>query len=296
MNKDLQIFLEKLFSSSALNRLPENFGGGRIFSTPLFGVARGDDPIVQKYKEVVSLKHLTPTELWLASGLPDKENLASSIRIISIICPYVKKIRDESIKAKEMPAEIYSIGRNYANEFKIDIVKQTVKFFQEQGFQATGGMISEAFNILKNFRSTWSERHIAFAAGLGTFSLHEALISEVGCNIRLCSVITDAPLDITPRKSDDPYANCLFYAKGTCRKCAERCPAGAITEKGHDKFKCYNYGRKVAKYMIKRLGPILKPHVRRIEGQLIPQKPPVGCAFCQFGVPCMDKNPITSEN
>jgi len=47
----------------------------------------------------------------------------------------------------------------------------------------------------------------AFAAGLGTFSLHEAFISEAGCNIRLASVITDAPLEITPRKGDEPFSS-----------------------------------------------------------------------------------------
>jgi epoxyqueuosine reductase QueG len=160
-------------------------------------------------------------------------------------------------------------------------------------------MRSPAFQIIVTenplgIYSVWSERHMAFAAGLGTFSLHEGFISEIGCNIRITSVITDAPLEITPRKSDDPYANCLFYAKGKCKRCAERCPASAISNDGHDKLECYLYGRVVEKEMTSRLKGLLKPHLRYINGQE-QWSYPVGCAFCQFDVPCMDKNPVKSK-
>jgi epoxyqueuosine reductase QueG len=191
------------------------------------------------------------------------------------------------------------VGRNFANAFMDDVLDKTVAFFQDQGFQATSGMRSPAFQIIFNnnpmgIYSVWSERHMAFAAGLGTFSLHEGFISEIGCNIRIASVITDAPLDITPRNNDDPYANCLFYAKGKCKKCAERCPGDAITDAGHDKWKCYLYGQVVAQEMKNRLNDLLKPHLRNINGEK-KWSYPVGCGFCQFDVPCMNKNPVKEK-
>ncbi|MFX0029881.1 MAG: hypothetical protein ACFE8B_11765 [Candidatus Hermodarchaeota archaeon] len=292
MNKLILAFLVDLFSKSKLNRLPKSYGGGRIFVDPLIGVAQGDDPLFNKYKELISHKHLTPEEVWKSSNLLEEEK--SKLRILSIVCPFTNQIRSESMRAKLMPAEIYSVGRNYANEFKIDVMKQTIEFFKREGFQATAGMLCNSFDIYPGFFSSWSERHIAFAAGLGTFSLHEGLISEVGCNIRLCSVITNAPLEITPRKSDELYANCLYYTDGTCRECEKKCPADAINEKGHDKKKCRYYGRIIEAEMTKRLGAILKPHWRRIDGKMV-QSFPVGCAFCQFGVPCMDKNPLATK-
>jgi epoxyqueuosine reductase QueG len=291
MNEMVLEFLADLFSKNELNRLPKSYTGDRIFSNPLIGVAKGDDPIFKKYKEIISSKHLTPNEMWNAAGLQYVKD--SNLRILSIACPFSNQIRAESMKARIMPAEIYSIGRNYANEFKIDIMKNTIKLFQKEGFDATAGMLSNDFNIYPGFFSSWSERHIAFAAGLGTFSLHEGLISEVGCNIRLCSVITNAPLQVTPRKSDDPYTNCLYYINGTCRECEKKCPANAINENGHDKKKCRIYGRKIEAEMKKRLGPILKPYLRRISGKMV-KSYPVGCAFCQFGVPCMDSNPLAN--
>ena len=43
MINELHRFLTEFFANSELNRLHENYGGGRIFSNPLLGVARGDD-------------------------------------------------------------------------------------------------------------------------------------------------------------------------------------------------------------------------------------------------------------
>ena len=218
--------------------------------------------------------------------------------MISIVFPYVDKIRNESKNIKKisrvlLPAEIYSIGRNYANPFKQEACRQIISFFNRKSYRAVAGMLSESFSIMAkgNFYSTWSERHIGFAAGLGTFSLHEGLITEIGCNIRLASIVTDAPLRITPRKSDNPYGNCLYYSDGSCRVCVERCPGDAIDENGHNKNKCYEYCQKVERKVIALIGPILKPHIRCVNRKLRPPTYPVGCAFCQFGVPCMDKNP-----
>jgi epoxyqueuosine reductase QueG len=297
IDEDLKHFLNEWFASSELNRFHVNYGRGRIFSDPIIGVARGDDPIIQRFKEVVDTDHLTPVELWSFEG---QRNIpASNLRIISVIFPYVDKVRKESKNIIELPrvilpAEIYSVGRNYANAFKQETCIQVIQFLKGKGYNAISGMLSEAFNIMTKgrFYSTWSERHYAFAAGLGTFSLSEALITEVGCNVRFASIVTDAPLEVTPRKSDEIFANCLYYAKGTCRKCEERCPGKAIDENGHDKNKCYAYGQKISRKMNLRIGSILKPHRRHINGEWKDQKPPVGCAFCQFTVPCMDKNPV----
>jgi epoxyqueuosine reductase QueG len=299
MIEELRKYLIEFFASSELNRLHENYGGGRIFSDPLIGVAGGADPIYQKYKEVVGPEHFTPLEFWQVEG--QNTVPAKDLRVISIVFPFSNQIREESkniiqLKRLILPAEIYSVGRNYANEFKKETCRNIIKFLENKGYKGIAGLLSENFTIILKgtFYSNWSERHSAFAAGLGTFSLHEGLITEVGCNVRIGSVVTDAPLKITPRKSDDPYANCLFYSKGTCKKCVEKCPAGAISEEGHDKNKCNFYRIKIGRKVNSRIGSILKTHFRYINGELREQDPPVGCAFCQFGVPCMDKNPTAS--
>lgn len=316
MEDNLQKFIKDVFSRSGLNRLPKEFGHGRIFSTPLLGVATGDDPIFLKYKEVVHCQHLTPSEMWVKSRLSDSNDLVPPLRIVSIIFPYEKPIRDENKGKRTMPADIYCMARNFTNAFMNEVLRQTIGFFQRQGYRAVAGLLSPAYQIIEfdgGFASTWSERHIAFAAGLGTFSLKRDLITDVGCNVRIASVLTDAPLQVTLRRSDFPYGNCLYYAKGNCKECANRCPARAISDNGHDKARCYLYRLRVTKEMNKRLGSLLRPHYwdvdrhgifykvargmnRRVRSLLKPPYRPVGCALCQFDVPCMDKNPVASSD
>ena len=133
MNTQILQFLEELFETNFLNRLPEQYGGGRIFDTPTIGVANGDDPIFLKFKEVVGPKQLTPAEMWEQSGLQDDPDIAARLRTVSIIFPYVDRIREESKTAQKMPAEIYSVGRNFANAFMDDVLEKTVAFFQKKG-------------------------------------------------------------------------------------------------------------------------------------------------------------------
>lgn len=296
LNTILKEYLVQFFKTSKLNRLPKQFGEYNIFSSPIMGVAKGDDPIFFKFKEVVGPEHYTPQEMW---NLNIKKKVPSSqLRILSIIFPFTQKIREESLKPIKLkriliPSEYYSIARNYANEFIAASMEKVIKFIEKEGFNGVAGVLSNQFTVFtkKNLYSNWSERHIAFAAGLGTFSLHEGLISEVGCNIRLGSIITDCPLEITPRKDDNPYSNCLFYFNGSCRECIDKCPANAITEDGHNKVLCNNYRLKVSRKMVPRLQGLLKPHFRRINNEWTEESYPVGCAFCQFGVICMNKNP-----
>ena len=102
MNEQVHQFLIDLFSASALNCLPARFRSGRIFAEPLIGVSQGDDYIFQKFKEVVAPEHLAPAEMWTKSGLPNQDDLAARLRIVSIVFPYVKKIREESKNVEKM--------------------------------------------------------------------------------------------------------------------------------------------------------------------------------------------------
>jgi len=74
-----------------------------------------------------------------------------------------------------------------------------------------------------------------------------------------------------------------------------RCPAGAVTEQGHDKQKCSRHLRKVREEMQKRsLRSALHSSSLRVNGE-IRTRYPVGCALWQLGVPCMDKDPMAQQ-
>ena len=99
----------------------------------------------------------------------------------------------------------------------------------------------------------WSERHAAFAAGVGTFGLHQGLITVRGVYGRLASVVTTLKLEPTVRPYREVYGYCLYAHDGSCNACVTRCPSGAVTPAGKkvelcpkhgngDHFKAWGYG------------------------------------------------------
>jgi epoxyqueuosine reductase QueG len=149
------------------------------------------------------------------------------------------------------------------------------------GHVAAAPFLQPYFKMLSNEKgpySNWSERHVAFAAGLGTFSLSDGFITEKGVAIRCGSVVTDLAIPPTLRRATEPYSNCLFYSGVSCRACIERCPAGAISDKGHDKIKCQKY--------LNGLG--YGAH----GGSYDNKKSVAGCGLCQTKVPCEFRNPV----
>jgi epoxyqueuosine reductase QueG len=126
--------------------------------------------------------------------------------------------------------------------------------------------------------SNWSERHIAYAAGLGTFSINDAFITEKGIAIKLISFVTELKLTPDIRVAESHTENCLLCSKGTCGACIKRCPVNAISKVGHDKIRCmqYVYGEE-SRALAKSYGASPKAGS--------------GCGLCQTGVPCEGKNP-----
>lgn len=72
----------------------------------------------------------------------------------------------------------------------------------------------------------------AHQAGLGWIGKSNLLVNPVhGAMVRYATVLTDMPLSL-----DSPAeGNC-----GECRECINVCPAGAITETGYDRWKCFS--------------------------------------------------------
>ena len=154
-----------------------------------------------------------------------------------------------------------------------------IKFLAAKGSLAVAPLLQSYYKITlrtedNGYYSNWSERHIAYAAGLGTFSLSDGFITERGIAHRCGSIVTDLELPATPRTASGPYTNCLFYVNGTCQDCIKRCPAGAITEEGHDKEKCFEHFDKLSSLKEKYNVEV------------------TGCGLCQTKVSCEFTNPV----
>jgi len=244
----------------------------------LVGFASGGDQIWQQYKEYVGPFHWTPWEVF-NQHCPGESAGAEELSVISWVLPQREAVRKANRKAKRYPSEEWARIRVYGEEFNVALRRHVVNSLKQAGHAAIAPMLVSNWTIVKSERfsyaSSWSERHAAHAAGLGTFGLCDGLITARGKAMRVGSVVAKISITPTPRPYSNHRAYCLFFADGTCGKCIDRCPARAITKTGHDKEKCRQHLARSREYVKKTY---------TFEGY--------GCGLCQVGVPCEAGIPV----
>ena len=262
--------------TSHLNRMPLD-KGQVIFDEPLVHFANGDEHIFTEYKTVIAPTHLTPREALAKAYSKSAEDMPAMLSVISWVLPITGKTRKSNRSQRRVPSRLWSYTRWYGEKFNDVLREYVVELLIKVGYLAVATVTQPYFKMDTNEKghySNWSERHIAYAAGLGTFSLSDGFITERGIAHRCGSVVSNLTLPESHRTGTNPYSNCLFYTDASCKACVARCPAGAITEKGHDKIKCWEYTRD-------NPNPILKKY----------DVGAAGCGLCQVKVPCEFKNP-----
>ncbi|HEY42146.1 MAG TPA: epoxyqueuosine reductase [Dehalococcoidia bacterium] len=267
--------LKAFVLGSPLNRMPTT-RELLIFDEPLVRFADGNDPLYKEYKTLIDPAHLTPFEALTKSLEGGPAMVPSQLSVVSWVLPITEETRITNRVETKAPSRRWSHTRYYGEEFSNEVRRFVVQVLTELGALAVAPMLQPYFRTSSNERvglfSNWSERHTAYAAGHGTFSLSDGFITERGIAHRCGSVVTDLPLPASRRTYADHYSNCLFYVDGSCRACIERCPAGAISEQGHDKLKCMGY--------LRNIGYLPMPDAYDDE------KSVAGCGLCQTKVPC----------
>ena len=253
-----------------------------IWDEPLVNFADGDDPIFTEYKTIIAPEHLTPREALAKAYNTSPKDMPARLSVISWILPTVEETRKSNRPEALVPSRLWSHTRWYGEKFNDKLRAHVVALLTGTGYLAVAPVSQPYLKIYTNEKgpySNWSERHMAYAAGLGTFSLSDGLITERGIAIRCGNAVTSLVLLASPRTATSPYSNCLFYAGINCRACIDRCPAGAINEKGHDKNKCQQYLRDIGYSRAS------------LKDGYDNKKSVAGCGLCQTKVPCEFQNP-----
>jgi len=253
---------------------------GNYWEEPLVGFASGIDPLFLEYKTLIGPFHLTPREVISAAlkerGRPLLFTEIEQISVISWALPASEDIRKSNRQEKQFPSQLWAYTRDFGEACNTALKKHLITFLEDLGHIAVAPPLSPTFQYVRDekvgWASPWSERHVAYACGLGTFSLNDGFITPKGMAMRLGSVVTLLKLTPSEKKYRHHRENCLQFRNEKCGKCIPRCPAGAITEKGHNKDKCYDYLRSE---------PLV---AKRSEYGL--QNPPPSCGLCQTDVPC----------
>lgn len=242
---------------------------------PHIAIAAGDDPLFLTIKQQIGPFHWTPEEAF-ALAWPNTPVSAADLRVISYVLPQTAQTRKDQQQEKEFPAKRWAKSRFHGEEFNCALRSHLAKTLTASGFPALAPERLPAFDTRKskNFglASNWSERHVAFIAGHGTFGLSDGLITRWGKAVRFGSVVVKANLPCSIRPyNDNHHAWCLWYAKGKCGACVSRCPAAAIaTDTGHNKSACFSYIREfAAPYATKTYATGATP-----------------CGLCQVRIPC----------
>ena len=257
--------------------------GERAWAEPLVGFSSGCDPLYQQFKSVVDGSHWTPLEAF-SLGWPGVQVAAADLVVISWILPQTSATKADNRQERRFPAERWARSRIFGEAINDQLRRHLVGVLASRGFQAVAPVLLAEWESFDSERyvytSYWSERHAAYAAGLGTFGLCDGLITPKGKAVRAGSVIASIPEEserppATPRPYTRHQEYCLYFVDGSCGDCMVRCPVAAISETGHDKARCRQHLAATQTYVRGTFD---------FEGY--------GCGLCQTGVPCESGVPV----
>jgi len=277
----LKSVIEDFIGNSPENSL-QNEANERAWQQPIVGFSNGEDPLYEFFRQDIGDFYWTPREIFTKT-FPHVDLSAGHLTVVSWVLPQTEQTKSDNRKETRYPSERWARSRLYGEAANGALRRHVVAMVGGAGYRAVAPMLSPMWerkiSERYGFASTWSERHAAYTAGLGTFGLCDGLITPLGKAVRVGSVVTNLKVAPSERPYEDHHAYCIFYTKGLCGKCIDRCPAGAITRSGHDKERCKHHTRQV-----------VAPHVKSaygVEGH--------SCGLCQTGVPCESKIPTESD-
>jgi len=272
--------------TSPINRLTA-YNSELIYEEPLVGFACGDDRIFQDYKKIIGEFHYTPREI-LSKYITGKAwhygvRNSQDVSVISWAMPIPKAARLAESESKYGGSRRYNYTRWVGAKFHENLANYVTSLLEIMGLNAVSPSFSKFTGTTEmpgGWRAAhWSERHIAYACGMGTLGLNGLMITRKGCAVYLGSAVCHIALSATQR-NPNRVGNCLYYRDGSCRRCIERCPGGAISGEGRNNLKCRDNLVKTQFEKLKELG---------LDRDLVGMAP--SCGLCSNGVPCEDRIP-----
>ena len=238
--------------------------GMRFFLPPILSIGSALDDRFQTLREpeVIGPHHLMPED-WLPGAKS----------IISMFLPFTDRVIESNCRDPQEPSMEWLFTRVDGQQHLLAMGALVRDALIRAGYRATVPYADDRFIMRTHprqtdlpvppFSSNWSERHVGYITGLGTFGRMTNFISKMGACGRLVSVVTDWETDPDEKDYDGRYDYC-----SECGACYRACPAGALSENGKDISKCSAY-----------LGVLGKKYAPRY-----------GCGKCQSGLPCSTRN------
>lgn len=213
----------------AIERFVREFQNQKAVCTrwrvPLVGFAAAADALFPALQQAVRPSHAMPRDL-----------LPSARSVVAYFLPFAKDVTLSNRKGDHASAQWASAYVD-TNRLIVALNASLADFLAQNGFRTV--VLPPTHNFLPaELVSDWSHKHVAYIAGLGKFGRHHLLITEKGCCGRFGSIVTEALLP----PSERPEGEFCLYRSGTapCSQCVQKCAAGALTEDGFDRRRCYD--------------------------------------------------------
>lgn len=191
---------------------------------PIVGFADSENDLFYLYREMIDENYLIP-----------KDILPGARTVVSYFIPFTEKLVRTNYKG-DAPSREWAVAYLETNKLLKDLGEYLIEKLDKIGAGANMARFESPGFDTDKVISYWSQRHAAYAAGLGTFGLNNMLITDKGCCGRFGSIVTDAVIEPNPVLKQE---RCLYKYNSTCKKCVDACPSKALEINGFDRHKCY---------------------------------------------------------
>ena len=226
-----------------------------LWKKPLVRFADARDPYFEKLRELIRPDHHMPQDF-----------LPGAKTVISWFLPFLEEIGREN-QGGDLPAESWADAYIVTNAMAARVNEQLCGWIREMPGQDAAVPFDAGMLGREIPWSLWSQRHVAYLAGQGTFGVNNMLITEQGCVGRYFSTVTTLEV---PYDSPVTEERCLYKRNGACGICMKNCPVGALTAEGFDRYRCMN----------------------RLNDNLAHHSAASVCGKCLVGLPCSYGSPI----
>jgi epoxyqueuosine reductase len=192
-----------------------------------------EDPRFLELCEVANPGHQVPSDL-----------LPGARSVVSFFLPFAPWVVQANAADKEQVAREWALAYVETNALIGRIGAHLIETLAERGIRAAAEPATHNFDPV-TLTSHWSHKSVAVIAGLGSFGLHQMVITDAGCAGRFGSLVLDAEV---AADSTQPKERCLYFLDGSCLECVLRCPVGALdAHELLDKQRCHNHLHDVAR-------------------------------------------------
>ncbi|MCL2068236.1 MAG: hypothetical protein FWG99_12335 [Treponema sp.] len=205
-----------------------------MWKEPIVEVISAENENLVTLKEMVSDEHLLPCDI-----LPDAKS------IVSYFVPFRENIVESNIDG-ELASKEWVSAYIKTNELLKKISESIEALLQKKRYKAGKAPAAHSYDKAKLI-SSWSHRHIAYIAGIGTFGMNNMLITKNGCCGRFGSIVTNYEFG-SYKQTGRAGEKCIEKSGGACGRCRKKCVVNAYEGGTFDRYKCYGQCRKNDEY------------------------------------------------